>query len=93
MPQGLQPFIIEQAAANYHPAYGRRLFIQLVFDTLFVNGPNLGQNGSVIVKTLPPEEWTQLKDVNGQPLPAAVLLTNTGQLFGSWLPVAERPIG
>jgi hypothetical protein len=83
--EGSEPFLIEQAAAYYHPAYSRNLFVQLVFDTLMVNGPALGQNGYQVVADLPIGTWTQLRDRQGQLLPVAVMRDDVGRLLGAWL--------
>ena len=88
-----RPFLIEQAAAYYHPLVQprfpgekRELLVQLVFDTLFVNGPERGQTASVVVNKLPEGTWTQVRDRQGQPLPVAVV-RDGGALRGAWLPV------
>jgi hypothetical protein len=85
--QDAEPFFIEQAAAYYHPdpTYHRNLYVQLVFDTLFVNGPAMGQSGWQVVADLPSGKWTQLKDVQGQDLPVAIMRDDFGRLRGAWL--------
>jgi hypothetical protein len=80
-----EPFLIEQAAAYYHPDYRGQLLVQLVFDTVFVNGPGLGQSGNEVITYLPVGKWTQLRDGQGQPLPVAVLREDGGRLLGAWL--------
>lgn len=78
-------FSIQLAAANYHPDYGRHFYVQLVFDTLMMTGPGLGQSGYQVIADLPVDTLTQLKDSQGRALPVAVKRDGHGQLFGAWL--------
>jgi hypothetical protein len=81
-----QPFVIEMAAAYYHPDFPRgEFFLQTIIDTLFWNVPPPNTRGFVVIAELPVGQWTQLKDGTGIDLPVAVLRTETGQLQGAWL--------
>jgi hypothetical protein len=83
--QGSEPFLIEMGPAYYHPDHRQNFMLQWIGDTLFANGPGLGQRGYEVIATLPVGRWTQLRDGQGQVLPAAVIREETGRLLGAWL--------
>lgn len=87
-----QPDVFSVTAWHNHPVY-EGFYILRNGDMWIDVGSQLGHLGQYNLTAFPKDQWIELQDKDGSPLPVAVFVQRFGNVLGRWLKEEDMPQG